>query len=76
MLVVTRKPGESLVCPELGIQIVILPKKNGNKIRIGIVADYGKKVLRNELLEQSHIDQFEYVSGRKLVTPKEKPTNG
>jgi carbon storage regulator len=56
MLVLSRKVGEEIVIPELGIRIEVL-RTNRNQVRIGIDAPDSIKILRGEL-------SFEDVSPR------------
>lgn len=49
MLVLTRKKGERIVIPELGIEIVV-SGIIGDRVRVGIVAPRGATILREELL--------------------------
>lgn len=51
MLVLTRKKGQRIVIPELGVTIVVAGNL-GDKVRIGIVAPRGATILREELLER------------------------
>ncbi len=50
MLVLTRKSGEKIVLPSLGITVQVLSIK-GNTVRIGIVAPSDVSVVREELLD-------------------------
>ena len=62
MLVVSRKEGESIVLPGLGITIEVLGTSSG-KVKIGIDAPREVKVLRSEL------------QAPKLVTPSPDKAN-
>jgi carbon storage regulator CsrA len=50
MLVLTRKPGETIVIPELGITVKVL-KVRGERVSVGVVAQPKHKVLRGEILD-------------------------
>ena len=50
MLVLSRKQNESIVLPELGVEIEIIRVK-GNTVRLGIKAPQKIKVLRKELID-------------------------
>lgn len=52
MLVLSRKPDESIVFPHLGITVRIL-RASTNKVRIGVDAHPGIHVLRGELVESA-----------------------
>lgn len=55
MLKLSRKPGESLTFLFEGRVIrVDITDVNGDRVRIGIEADSDVKILRTELLEDSH----------------------
>lgn len=49
MLVLSRKPGEGIVLPELGIRIVVVEVRPGS-VKIGIEADRRHTILREELI--------------------------
>lgn len=51
MLVLTRKEGEVIVVPVIGMRIVLLSSRSG-KARIGIEADPHIDVVREEILEE------------------------
>ena len=55
MLVLSRKPEESIVFPELGITIKVI-KFKGGAVRLGIEAPIQHKVLRRELLTKEQVD--------------------
>lgn len=50
MLVLTRKPGETIVIPELGITVKVL-RVQGERVIVGVVAQPKHKVLRGEILD-------------------------
>ena len=50
MLVLSRKPGESITFPELGIKIVVVRLSNG-RATLGVEAPRDVGVSRTELLE-------------------------
>lgn len=50
MLVLTRRPEESLVFPDVGITVVVC-SVDGNRVRLGIDAP-GIRVFRDELMER------------------------
>ena len=56
MLVLTRRPGDSITLPELGIVIRVLDVRNYNQIRIGIEAPIGINIVRTELMERTQIE--------------------
>jgi len=56
MLVLTRRPGDSITLPELGIVIRVLDVRGYNQIRIGIEAPSGINIVRTELLERPQIE--------------------
>ena len=49
MLVVTRKKGERVMVPELGVTITVVGLM-GDKVRIGVEAPKNATILREELL--------------------------
>lgn len=49
MLVVTRKKGERVMIPELGVTITVIGLL-GDKVRIGVEAPKSATILREELL--------------------------
>jgi carbon storage regulator len=51
MLVLTRKPGESVVVPEYDVTITVL-HVSGKKVRIGITAPPSVMVYRHEVCER------------------------
>lgn len=53
MLVLSRKPGQAIVLPGLGITIQVT-EVQGNNVRIGITADPKYQIVRRELLEDEH----------------------
>jgi carbon storage regulator CsrA len=56
MLVLTRRPGDSITLPELGIVIRVLEVRSYNQIRIGIEAPSGINIVRTELMERPHVE--------------------
>lgn len=52
VLVLSRKVGQKLVVPALGLSVEILGVA-GDRVRLGIEAPPGLTVLRNELLERT-----------------------
>jgi carbon storage regulator len=50
MLVLSRKAGDGIVLPGLGITVRVLSSK-GNTVRIGIVAPHDVQIVREELLK-------------------------
>lgn len=55
MLVLSRKPGESLVFPALSIEVTVIEIR-GDKVRLGITADNTVRVYRDELLERMDLE--------------------
>ena len=51
MLVLTRKQGEEIILPELGVTICLTDLR-GNKARIGITAPDHIRILRRELVDR------------------------
>ena len=49
MLVLTRKPGETIVLPDLGITVEIVRVGN-NRVTVGITARDHDRVLRGEIV--------------------------
>jgi carbon storage regulator len=49
MLVLTRRPGEAIVLPELGVTLRVLSVK-GRCVRVGVEAPRRVAVLREELV--------------------------
>ena len=52
MLVLTRRPNETIVLPASGVTVRVLSART-NAVRIGIEAPPDVQVLREELLDQS-----------------------
>ena len=48
MLVLTRKPNETIELPGLGVTITLL-KIKGNSVRVGIVAPREQTIVRGEI---------------------------
>ena len=53
MLVLTRKIGQRIVLPELGVTVTVLDIK-GNQVRLGVAAPREIAVHREEIWEESH----------------------
>lgn len=51
MLVITRKVGEKVFIPELGVEIVVARVLPTGAVRIGIRAPASAKIIREELME-------------------------
>lgn len=51
MLVLTRKPGETVVVPEMDLRITVLGI-GGNKVRLGFTAPAGVVVHREEVWQR------------------------
>ena len=51
MLVITRKAGEKILLPDLGIEIMVARILPTGAVRVGIRAPSGVKILREELME-------------------------
>lgn len=51
MLVLTRRPEESLVFPDVGITVVVC-SVDGNRVRLGIEAPDSIRVFRDELMDR------------------------
>lgn len=56
VLVLSRKPGESLVFPDLGISVFVCETR-GDRVRLGIVAPDGVLVLRDEVLQRIRLGE-------------------
>lgn len=54
MLVVTRKKGERIVIPQLGVTIVVSGIL-GDKVRIGVEAPKSATILREELCSRKRV---------------------
>ena len=54
MLVLSRRVGEQIVLPELGITVTVVAIKGG-AIRVGIVAPPEVRVVREELLQPHQV---------------------
>lgn len=48
MLILTRHPGESVVLPDLDVQIVVV-RVDGDRVRLGITAPHSLRVFRDEV---------------------------
>jgi carbon storage regulator CsrA len=57
MLVISRRPGQKIVFPELGIAVEVV-RSQGATVRLGITAPDDVRVLRDEVL--SRIAQSEF----------------
>lgn len=51
MLVVTRKVGEKVLIPQVGVEIVVTKILPNGQVRLGIAAPKDMTVLREELLK-------------------------
>jgi carbon storage regulator len=49
MLVLTRKIGESIVLPALGVTVTVLAGDGGSRVRLGVDAPRGTVVHRKEV---------------------------
>ena len=56
MLVLSRKCGEKIVIPELGIELTVLEIR-GDRIRLGINAPESVKVHREEVWQRIHQEE-------------------
>ena len=76
MLVLSRKPGEKL-CIDGNIVVTVLEVK-GNRVRIGIEAPDGVRVLRGELYEDWQIESgaqpWESSLAAERLSSKRQPT--
>ncbi len=61
MLVLSRKAGESLVFPSLDIEVTVV-EILGERVRIGVRADPGVRVLRDELIDRLDEEQTDACS--------------
>jgi carbon storage regulator CsrA len=52
VLVLSRRPGEKIVLPDLGVTVEVVAIKGG-VVRLGITAPPDVKVMREELLERA-----------------------
>jgi len=52
MLVVTRRQGEKIVLPEVGVEIVVTKILENGTVRIGVHAPKELRILRKELLSK------------------------
>lgn len=50
MLVVTRRQGEKIVLPEVGVEIVVTKILDNGTVRIGVHAPRELKIFRKELV--------------------------
>lgn len=50
MLVVTRRQGEKIVLPDIGVEIVVTKILENKTVRIGVHAPKELRILRKELL--------------------------
>lgn len=66
MLVLSRRPGQKVVFPGLGITIDVL-RSRGSVVRLGIEAPDDVAVLRDEVMNSSTIDQSVVASGGSPV---------
>ncbi len=65
MLVLTRKLGEEVIIPELGVRFTILGVK-GNRVRVGIAAPPTLHIHRGEVQERDTRFQNTVLSGDPL----------
>ena len=65
MLVLSRKPGEQIVLPELDITVTVL-RISGKRVRVGIAAPPDISILRHEIRDQ--------VCERKMSPPNTTET--
>ena len=63
MLVLSRKPSETIVFPELGITVRVVEIR-GNQVRLGLEAPADVKIVRAELLHPR-----ESVTGERATIP-------
>lgn len=56
MLVLTRKEGETIVLPDLGVTIKIL-RVQGERVSVGVDAERKHLVLRGEILGVPNVDK-------------------
>lgn len=75
VLVLSRKPGESLVFPDLGISVLVCETR-GDRVRLGIIAPDGVMVFRDEVLQRIRLGEPlrqrpSDGSGGRSVAPKE-----
>jgi len=68
MLVVTRKPNQTVVFPELGVSVEIT-KVSGKSVRVGIEAPDEIRIVRGELIE----DERAATEGRSAKTTDASP---
>jgi carbon storage regulator len=61
VLVLSRKAGESLVFPSLDIEVTVV-EILGERVRIGVRADPGVRVLRDELIDRLDEEQTDACS--------------
>ena len=53
MLVVTRRQGERIVLPEIGVEIVVTKILENRTVRIGVSAPKELRILRKEILSRA-----------------------
>lgn len=53
MLIVTRKAGEKVVIPQLGIEILVAKVLPNGQVRLGVAAPKEVTVLREELTKRT-----------------------
>ncbi len=58
MLVLTRKSGETIVIPDLGVTVKIL-RVQGERVSVGIHAERKHTVLRGEISGDDKLEQLE-----------------
>lgn len=53
MLVVTRRQGEKIVLPDIGVEIVVTKILENRTVRIGVSAPKDLRILRKEILSRA-----------------------
>lgn len=72
MLVLSRRAGEEIVIPELGITVQVLRTK-GNQVRIGIEAPDSIRILRGELAFEDVVETRNRLEDKFLEPIKVAP---
>ena len=65
MLVLTRRIGEEIVIPELGVTVKVV-KRTGNSVRLGITAPQTVRIERGEKLQPTILLEQERSAQRQL----------
>lgn len=65
MLVLTRKPGQSIIIGD-GIEVQVLSVA-GEKVRLGITAPRDVDIFRDEVYHRIEVEQAESVNGSREV---------